>query len=163
MTFTTTWGWKAAETINCAQSQYWFQSTSTGSNSSNVEGATEMLDFTECTLKTAGGTVHACENLVYNLPTVAIANTPETMNGTFTMSIAGEELMWQLRCPQGGTKCVFTAPSVTLDLTGGTEATLVAKEEKFKGTGGLTCPESMHWSANYRIEKPGALWLAQSL
>lgn len=159
MTLTTTWGWKAAQEIKCNQSEIGGVTTSTGSNSANVEGQVQSLYFTECTLTTALGTVHQCMAFPISFPwQFTIANTPKTMDGTLTIS----NPTLTIRCPPQGPECEFTVASTVLDVTGGAEATLVAKQESIEGSGGFSCPESVDWNATYTITEPAPLYLAQA-
>ena len=156
---------KTSETINCQSSEIAGKVTSTGSATSNVEAQVETLYFKECVLTTFGGTQHICMNSWMALPLKAVfANTPGTMNGTFTISNGGVgEPKMAVKCPViGGIECIFTASSLTFDLTGGEKPTLVAKEDSLKGSGGF-CPQSLDWNATYTFVEPTPLFLAQSL
>jgi hypothetical protein len=156
-TLTRTWE-KTSETIKCNRSQIAGKLTTTGSSSSNVGAQITSLDFTECTLTTTGGTVHACMDFPLKMPEAGFGNTPGTMNGTLTFG----ELSLTSRCPESGFSCTFTASSTVLDVVGGAEATLTATKESFKGSGGL-CPGSLDWGGNYTFTAPTPLYLSQSL
>jgi hypothetical protein len=162
MTFTTTSRLKGAETINCGHAKIQGQSSSTGSNSSSVTAVVTSIEFRECALKTLGGAVDSCENVTLNFPGAVITNTAGTMNGTFTMSVSKGELTWQVHCAFG-VFCQYTTLSMTLDLIGGEEASLVANEEQLKGPGGFNCAETLDWNATLKMFPSRPIWLAQSL
>lgn len=156
MTLTKTFE-KSKEVVECSHADIAGKTSSTGGSGANVEAVIEELHFYECT---------ACANVWLMTagspsPKTAFANTPGTMNGTMTMSgTEGEEPAIATWCGTG--ECVFKSTSITLDVTGGESATLVAKEENLKKTSGVICPQSIDWSATYTFAEPSPLYLAQS-
>lgn len=148
------------EQIRCGRSEIEGKSTSTGSNSTDVAFGIGLVAFNECLLFVQGQSRGACTNSELTpLPGATIADTPGTMDGTFT---TGEFQLTSI-CENTMTSCTFTASSVSLELDGGEPASLVASSEELKGPG-TGCPKALDWSATYTFVEPTTpLWLAQSL
>jgi hypothetical protein len=58
----------------------------------------------------------------------------------------------------GFAKCTATASSVTLDVDGGSPATVLAKEEPLT-ISGFGCGSSGSWTASYVVTSPSSLFL----
>lgn len=141
------------EQMNCGSSTFQGRQSSTGSSTTSVEAEVGFITFLECVNQS---TKESCTNVALNQPIATITNTAGTMNGTFSLS----EFSITSVC-KGTPDCVFTSSSISLEMTGGEPATLVASDEKLNGSG-VGCPKALDWTATYTLTSPTALWLAQS-
>ncbi len=143
------------EQIDCGESVIKGRQISTGSNTTGVEAEVSSIAFFACVLHS---TKAGCTNRALSpLPGATIANTAGTMNGTFSLS----KFSLSSVC-ETSAECAFTSSSISLEMTGGEPASLVASEEKLSGSG-IGCPKALDWTAIYTFAEPTALWLAQSL
>jgi hypothetical protein len=150
--------------VTCNNSEVKGKTTSTGSNKTSVSGEITSLSFTNnCVLHTPFGFTDACTVTAINLPYAAtVSNTAGTMNGPLTVSGSPGA---KVDCGSA-LKCQFTAKggSITLDVTGGAPATVLAEKEELERTvyeGGI-CPSEATWDATYTVTTPNPLYLAQS-
>jgi len=132
------------------------KSTVAGStNTAEGHGEISTFSFSGCT--TSSGT--ACTVKAVNLNYTATANPSGGGNGTLTVSPG----------PKGGNpgasvecgaliNCTFTVSSITLGVTGGNPATIVANNEPLERTGGF-CPSTANWHATYEVTSPKPLFL----
>ncbi|HKF83834.1 MAG TPA: hypothetical protein VKB23_12850 [Solirubrobacterales bacterium] len=162
MTLTRTWE-SLTTTIECQNSRIWGSTlTAGGGIGVPVEAKTEAVEFRECHVI---GLEKGCEDVwltAPNSPKTTFANTLGTMNGTLTMSGSGTtEPTIKVRCEGESTGCIYKAPSLVFDVTGGEEATLVAKEEKLKGPG-FGCPQNLDWDGTYKFVEPKPLYIPSS-
>jgi hypothetical protein len=161
MTLTRTWE-SLTTTIECQSSRIWGTTlTAGGGIGIPVEATTQGVEFTECHVI---GLEKGCEDVwltVPNSPKTSFANTAGT-DGTLTLSGSGAtEPAIKVRCEGESTGCIYKAPSLVFDVTGGAEATLVAKEEKLKGPG-LGCPQNLDWDGTYKFVEPKPLYISSS-
>jgi hypothetical protein len=161
MTLTRTWE-SLTTTIECQKSTISGSTlTAGGGIGIPVEAKIEVVDFTECHVI---GLEKGCEDVWLSSPSpkTTFANTPETLNGTLTLSGSGtSEPMIKVRCEGESTGCIFKTPSIVFDVTGGEEATLVAKNENLKGPN-LGCPQSLDWTGTYTFVEPKPLYISSS-
>jgi len=161
MTLTRTWE-SLTTTVECQHSTISGSTlTAGGGIGVPVEAKIEGVDFTECHVI---GTEIGCEDVwltVPSSPKTLFVNTAETTNGTLTLSGSGTtEPAIKVRCGSES-ECIYKAPSLVFDVTGGEEATLVAKEEKLKGPN-LGCPQALDWDGTYKFVEPKPLYIASS-
>jgi hypothetical protein len=159
MTLTRTWE-SLTTTVECPSSTIRGSTlTSGGGIGVPVEAKVEEVIFKECRLI---GSETGCEDVwlpVSKSPQTRFANTAET-NGTLTLSGSGTtEPAIKVRCGAESGECIYKAPTITFDVTGGEEATLVAKEENLKGSSFL-CPQSLDWTGTYKFVEPKPLYIA---
>jgi hypothetical protein len=161
MTLTRTWE-SLTTTVECPNSTIRGKTlTEGGGIGIPVEARVEEVIFKECHLaKTETG----CEDVWLNPSEprqTLFANTTGTTNGTLTVSGSGSaEPSIGIRCG-AESQCVYKTPSIVFDVTGGEEATLVAKEEKLKGSG-LGCPQNLDWTGTYKFVEPKPLYISSS-
>jgi hypothetical protein len=149
-------------TIECPSSRIRGKTlTEGGGIGTPVQAWVEEIVFLECHLT---GSETGCEDVWLNLSEsqqTTFANTAGTTNGTLTMTGSGSaEPSIGIRCG-AESQCVFKASSVVFDVTGGEEATLVAKEEKMNGSGGI-CGKTLDWTGTYKFVEPKPLYISSS-
>jgi hypothetical protein len=162
MTLTRTWE-SLTTTIECQHSTISGKTlTEGGGIGVPVEAKIELVDFTECHVINLE---KGCEDVWVTgpgSPKTSFANTAETLNGTLTLSGSGTtEPAIKVRCEGESEGCIFKTPSIVFDVTGGEEATLVAKEEKLKGPN-LGCPQNLDWTGTYKFVEPKPLFVSAS-
>jgi len=162
MTLIRTWE-SLTTTVECQKSTIRGSTLTTGGGIGiPVEAKVEEVDFTECHFV---GTEKGCEDVWLNgvnSPKTTFANTAETTNGTLTLSGSGAtEPAIRVHCEGESGECIYKAPSIVFDVTGGEEATLVAKEEKLKGSSFL-CPQAIDWTGTYTFVEPKPLYISSS-
>jgi len=161
MTLTRTWE-SLTTTVECPHSTISGKTlTAGGGLGVPVEARVELVDFTECHLtKTETGCEDVWLNPGQTRPTF-FTNTAETTNGTLSVSGSGTaEPSIEIRCG-AESPCIYKAPSIVFDVTGGEEATLVAEKEKLKGPG-LGCPQNLDWTGTYKFVQPKPLYISAS-
>jgi hypothetical protein len=157
-TFTTSLG-----NVVCTGSSIKGATTSSGGSKSYVEGKLESLTFSFCTLTTPfGATSHTCMVTAIDLFYRSVTTKTTHPNGTLSLSfgVLGDPGI-KVDCGASVLRCRLNSVNVTLDLNGGSPATVLAKEEPWNRTvyeGGL-CPTSATWDATYTVTKPHALYL----
>jgi hypothetical protein len=159
MTLTRTWE-SLTTTVECPHSTVSGTTTTEGGGIGiPVQAKVEVVDFTECHLT---GFEKGCEDVWVTgpgSPETGFASTAET-NGTLTLFGTGTaEPAIKVRCEGESTGCTYKTSSLTFDVTGGEEATLVAKEEKFKGPN-LGCPQALDWTGTYKFVEPKPLYIS---
>jgi len=160
MTLTRTWE-SLTTTVECPNSTIAGKTlTEGGGIGISVEARVEEVIFKECHLtKTETGCEDVWLNPGQTRPTF-FTNTTGT-NGTLSVSGSGTaEPSIEIRCG-AESPCIYKAPSIVFDVTGGEEATLVAKEEKLKGPG-LGCPQNLDWTGTYKFVEPKPLYISAS-
>jgi hypothetical protein len=149
--------------VVCTGSSIKGTTTSSGGSKLSVEGTMESLSFSGCTLTTPFSTTkHNCTVTGINLHYKGVAAKTTQPNGTLTVTSGGSgDPGAKVDCGANVLRCQFTSPSIVLDVTGGSPATVLAKEESLNRTvyeGGL-CPSTSTWDATYTVTKPHALYL----
>jgi hypothetical protein len=132
------------------------KSTVAGSTT-NAEGHGEISTFTFSGCTSSNGT--ACTVKAVNLNYTATAKASGGGNGTLTISpkAGGGKPGASVECGSL-INCTFTVSSITLGVTGGNPATIVANNETLERTGGL-CPSTATWHATYEVTAPKPLFL----
>lgn len=162
MTLTRTWE-SLTTTVECQHSTIGGKTLVEGGGIGiPVEARVEEVIFKECHQI---GTEKGCEDVWLTTPTTPqtlFSNTAETTNGTLTLSGSGTtEPAIRVTCAGESSECIYKAPSIVFDVTGGEEATLVAKEEKLKGSN-LLCPQAIDWTGTYTFVEPKPLYISSS-
>jgi hypothetical protein len=160
MTLTRTWE-SLTTTVECASSRIRGSTVTAGGGIGiPLQVQVEEVVFMECHLaKTETG----CEDvwIATKSSQQFFTNTLGTTSGTLTLAGSGTaEPAIKIRCGVES-QCIYKAPSVVFDVTGGEEATLLAKEEKLKGPG-LGCPQTLDWDGTYKFVEPKPLYIASS-
>lgn len=162
MTLTRTWE-SLTTTVECASSRILGSTLTPGGGIGvPVEAQLEEVVFMECHLsKTETG----CEDVWLassKSQQTRFSTTAEAPNGTLSVSGSGTaEPAIRIRCGTESGECIYKAPSIVFDVTGGEEATLVAKEEKLKGSSFL-CPQAVDWTGTYTFVEPKPLYIEAS-
>lgn len=145
--------------VLCEASSVGGTTTSAGSSKENVKGSITTLTFTKC--KTTSGTIVSCTVNAQGLPYSAeVLSSAVVGNGTMNVSKGKASVS----CGFGILQCVFGAPSLSLAVTGGNPAMVVANEATMtleKESGFEECPSSSNWNATYTVTNPTALWVAK--
>ncbi|HMI81035.1 MAG TPA: hypothetical protein VK480_04540 [Solirubrobacterales bacterium] len=92
------------------------------------------------------------ETVVLNAPSLAVAFTPETMNGDVTTANLNVTFKCMGHCRYGDGKIGV--------LTGGAMGTIDLSGSLKKLEGGITCPATAKWTGSYTVTAPEPVWVA---
>jgi hypothetical protein len=154
----TTSGGLVNPTVTCKKSSTGGETTTTGGVGTTVNGSLSSLTFSECTHNLASPPENTCTATAVNLPYLAKGTATGGGNGTLKVESGGKGNPGaKVEC-KGLPTCTYSAASVTLDVTGGNPATVVANKEALSG-GAFPCPPNAQWTATYTVNAPKPVFL----
>jgi hypothetical protein len=129
----------------------------------NGEGHGEIttVSFTGCTDPFGGSCTFNSVNPPFTVSTAATGGGNGTITTTATEAheTEGKNPGMTVTCTGIGLNCTYSRAEMTLNVTGGNPATILAENESLEFTAGGFCPSETSWDYEYEITAPKPLFL----
>jgi hypothetical protein len=148
--------------VTCTESSMNGKITVATNASGNSTGEITAVTFSGCTDQNGASCTATAGNLAWHAEATAteISGKPNG-NGKMTVKSGGSgNPQATVVCGSGNfLNCTFGVESATVDVIGGSQATIKTTELTMTKISGFLCPKEAKWDAEYTVSTPSALFL----